>query len=451
MIQLVIRGGCSTREPFNYQEEVFEEKRFDVTDYIFHKPTAVMASSKVRLDQNIIDQMKLRLLNEDTVQDFVTKQVDTSFNKEFFNKENKNEETYFLMDLVSERKKLIELDDSYIEYRAEFANVLKEKSIDYKVIKNSKELFYQHIEKFMAEVMENYSEERIILHKVFAVHTTKIEGDLYPLLSTFKEADTKSRLNAYSLEKANQLNQMFADIYTYIEDKYPNIKILELPIEKYYSPMNHKYGRAFFHYNKEYYYDFLKQLEKIMNQDASEKETKVAIENLIYINRMLEKDKVLKKMLKMDLNVNKKTLEEVLYNESTNIYNRLKYNIQLSDKTILKSYKLKDESFGILINNANQSLIGKLIFDKKGQLTRIYTCFKDKNPSSISAIDGNIIKTKFYDRNHEVSLGKIVDKKQKNGYLYICKNTQCTLSYKYTYNEDKKILELLSMKNKYPK
>lgn len=434
MIDIVIKGGCTSREAFNYQKEQYGIDLFNVSDYIFHKPIAALASEKVKeVDQSVIDKMKLAMINNNSVQDFIIKQVDSSFSKNFLadkKMEKTNNDRYFLMDFISERKKLIEIGDSFIEYRKEFVDILKKEKINFQVIENTKELIFRYIDNFMEIIKSCFPEENIILHKAFAVNITKIGDMIYPLTSTFADPYNTSRINGYSLLKVAKLNNLYLQIYNYIEKKYPNVLVLELPFKDYYSSVNHKYGRSIFHYNEKYYLDFLKRLKELIIDKINLERTKQKInqENIDLVSKQYSDSQLILNIHKSNIPTGSIRNPEELLLGPTN--KRLDYDINTGGKQLIKSYLLKDSSPGILVFSNAGRLLGKIIFNKKSNLTHVYTLYKNKEIKSITTINKQAeLTTKLYD----LSRKDITEK----GFSKLERNKRTTYSY---YNEFGEIL-----------
>ncbi|PAF33959.1 hypothetical protein CHH69_18435, partial [Terribacillus saccharophilus] len=83
-------------------------------------------------------------------------------------------------------------------------------------------------------------------------------------------------------KRAVETNLYLSSLYEYIEAKFPEIHIIELKHMDYYSTHDHVYGRGYYHYNDEYYQDFLSALDGIVsgNPADEEKQKLIADDNL---------------------------------------------------------------------------------------------------------------------------------------------------------------------------
>lgn len=386
MIDIVIKGSCVTREAFNYQTQVYDKVLFKVSNYIFQKPIAVLESPQIiNIEQQVINKLKLALFNAESVKDFVIKQVDKSFTKEFF-PENDSDEKYFIMDFIDERMKLIKLNNSnsFIEYRKEFLKVLENENISFEIIKNSKDIFIKYIDLYIKNIKKNYREENIILNKSYAVCTTSIDGIKYPLTSTFRDSMDKRTFASYSYKRAIESNLFLMDLYDYIEKNYPSIKILELPFEKYFSPASHKYGRGYYHYNDEFYYDFLEELKELVLNKKAQINTDVAENNREIILRLHHMQKIMNNMYETNSSIIFRRNPEELFLGSLDT--PISYKLSMNGKQLVKSYVLKNSKNGIMIYSHDGSFKGKFLFNTEHEIDQVYTLYPDGNTESFTTV-----------------------------------------------------------------
>ncbi|MGG4507254.1 DUF6270 domain-containing protein [Heyndrickxia sporothermodurans] len=398
MFDITIKGSCVSREAFNYQKELFDEEIFYVSNYIFQKPIAVIESEKItNIEPDIIDKLKLELINKESVQDFVVNQVNNSFSKNFL-KDVSSKEKFFLIDFVDERMNLIQLGDSFIEYRREFLNVLNKENIDFKIVKNTKDITFNIIDKFINNIKKKYPEKNIILHKAFAFNITKINNIMMPLTSTFANPLDRRSINSYSSKRSTNVNLFFLELYNYIEANYPEIKIIELPIKNYYSPCDHKYGRGFYHYDNQYYFDFLQQLKKLLTNKNTKKDEVVAKENKRYIYDLNQMQKVIANIYRTsDTSMFTKNPEELLFRP---LNTPIPYKVNNAGKPLIKSYIINDLIPGIMFFGNQGDIKAKFIFNKNNELERIYTFYKNKNIESITYFENDwVTSTSLFDLN----------------------------------------------------
>ncbi|AIF67947.1 hypothetical protein GZ22_15780 [Terribacillus saccharophilus] len=272
MLNIEIKGSCVTRESFNYQDK----KTYKVNKYIFQKPVKVISTAPAALDDEaaIIREIKLQLTNNESVSDFVLKQVDDSFTKQFII----GGADYFIFDLIDERMPTLRIGESYVERRPEIQKVLESFGVDFLNEPGNAEDLYGYIDTFIEGLQKYYPLERVILHKAFAQFKVSDGEQLVPLSYTFPDEGHRK----YSARRAVETNLFLSSLYEYIESKYPEIHIIELKHMDYYSTHDHVYGRGYYHYNEAYYKDFLSELDSIVNGNPvdNEKQVKIANDNL---------------------------------------------------------------------------------------------------------------------------------------------------------------------------
>ncbi|WP_340081642.1 DUF6270 domain-containing protein [Terribacillus sp. FSL K6-0262] len=269
MLHIEIKGSCVTRESFNYQDG----KRYRVNKYIFQKPLKVLSSPPAALadEAAIIKEIKLQLTNKESVSDFVLKQVGDSFTKQFI----KGGADYFIFDLIDERMPTLRIGDSYVERRPEIQEVLESHGVDFLNEPGNAEDLYGYIDTFLQDLQEYYPLDRVILHKAFAQFKVSDGEQFVPLAYTFPDEGHRK----YSARRAVETNLFLSSLYGYIEAKYPQIHIIELKHMDYHTTHDHVYGRGYYHYNDDYYRDFLHALDAIVNGEPMDEERQNSLAN----------------------------------------------------------------------------------------------------------------------------------------------------------------------------
>lgn len=397
MINIQIKGSCVTREAFNYIDKIDKDnnKDINVKNYIFQKPIPVLGSKKIEcVNQKDIDKIKTNLINSGSVRNFVVKQVDTSFNKNYI-KNNEDEDNYFVMDFIDERMKCIEIQGSYIEYRKEILDVIKK--YDYKIIEYDFDLFKKYFDNFMNKVLEYYPMQKIILNKAFATLVTKSGSNIIPHTKTFKNYNDKKIQGSYSVKRGIEANKRLNQIYDYIIEAYPDIKIIELPMEKYYSEIDHKFGRGYYHYNEQYYIDFMNSLFDIIDgsEDVNMK-NQIATENKYYIHLIEEKIKLSEILIeKIGINNVQKeiNLDELVMSHNNSFISNTKVYSQ--KKTIVQFSRTSSE-YVYTVFNDNQDINTKVVLDNEEKLKTIETYSNGKKSTLINIDDNRICSVNKY-------------------------------------------------------
>lgn len=264
MITIGIKGSCITREAFNFSDKYVIEK------YWFKEPLVAMMSDPINLSKEILDEIELYLLNKNS-KNFMIKKYSNSIKKTYF--DNYSASDYFIIDLIDERLNMTKVNDKMIfDYEKGISDILSKK-YEIKYIKNNFEMWKIACDKFFEKLLNYYNEEKIILHKGWALNSIYVKGKKY-ILSDFYNCNEDSKKKFVNNKSMHKDNEFLTKCYDYIISKYPNIKIIELEIDKYSCDPDHRLLRSFYHYEKKYYFDFLEKLDKITSDNYSVDEVK---------------------------------------------------------------------------------------------------------------------------------------------------------------------------------
>lgn len=384
-MNIQMKGSCVTREALNYWKVVFPDiEDIKVDYYMFQKPIAVLASNKIKVDEDIIKKIQTNLINSKAIRDFVVKQLDASFSKIVVKNQKKYD--YYLMDFIDERMQLIKYKDSYIEYRDEIWKIINEEGIR---VENTIDIFKEYIDKFINKIKEYYSEDRIVLHKAYAICNVKIYDEYYYLTDTFNISS--QNYNLHTINGAVKRNNILSEIYRYIEDNYPNIKVIELPYYNYYSPIGHRYGRGYYHYDDQYYIDFVLKLKKINDNEYDANEVKkIRYENYDALNRLAQKSSFNNDCMKYINDIKSR-----VNNQIDLIQNKL-FDFKYEKNDII----YRDDQGRIIMNISYERGLMKVqkIYNK-GKIT-ILNIFNEYGNISESRYleDGQVYRTDFFDK-----------------------------------------------------
>lgn len=277
MIEIDIKGSCVTREAFNLKEH-----NFKVRNYWFQKPLVTLMSEPINISEDDKMTLKLDLLNKN-YKPFMIKKVFASLDKEYFS--DYTPADYFILDLVDERLALIKVSDSYMEYDRNLWELLKNKD-DAKIIKNDFELWKEYFDKLMTKLSKYYTLEKIILHKSWARWDTCIKDKNYDICM-FNDSQHGKINEDLSQNRARYQNLFLLKCYEYITKKYPEMKVIEIPLRKYYCDIDHRLMKSFYHFEEEYYRNFLLELKNIIEEKDKKETFEISEEN----NRLIFTDK----------------------------------------------------------------------------------------------------------------------------------------------------------------
>lgn len=400
-MNLQIKGSCVTREAINYWASVFPDKEpINVDYYMFQKPIAAIASKPIELPLQLIDKVHAEMINSRTMRDFAIKQFSMSLNKAVVKKEVNH--GFYIIDLIDERMSLYEYNDTLLEYREEIERVLKSG----RRINNSLGIFCKYIDIFINKLREFYKDENIILHKAYAVYSSEVAGKKILLEESLQ--DENPRYSQYTYKEAILRNKNLAIMYNYIEKNYPNIKVIELEYGKYISPINHRYGRGYYHYNDEYYIDFIKKLNSIF-----ENEYDIDEYNNIRKNNWYQIVKQVKGL--EEINNKIELLNEVKKNFITEIADLEKKIFDFSEKDKDISYKDENQNQLALMKIKEGKVQQHSLFITESRLENIIEYFEDGRIKALNVkLNGDLLNKFLFNKQGYVTSHISYIEKKKN-------------------------------------
>lgn len=350
-----LKGCCVTREALEYNKDYVEVKK-----YIFQKPVITMATNPIEVDEEFINDFKLQLVNSNLSNFGIRSNIESLRKKYWDNYEKKD---FFLLDFIDERMKLIEVEGiGILEYKGILLKKLKEK-FNVNVYSNNFNLFKVGCNNLFKELLKYYKEEEIVLHKAFAINKVKYGNEIYYLEDFFRNKE-KNIYEYYSNRSVYKINKFYNNCYDYILEKWPNIKIIEIDIDRSFLDIDHRLGRNFYHYTEDYYKEFMTQLNFIVkgNYEKSKIE-KVSKNNKKILNKHNDEEQLI------NTNVGKEREKKYLYpNGNTKIIEKyIGYNL-ISKKTFSEDNILLEESIYI-----NGELQKNNEFHRNGKVKRILT------------------------------------------------------------------------------
>ncbi|EKN66467.1 hypothetical protein BABA_15197 [Neobacillus bataviensis LMG 21833] len=160
---------------------------------------------------------------------------------------------YLIIDLIDERMNLIKVKQGpYITRSTELVNA-KLKVDQAAVLKRlhlPEHLWFDKAALFIDDVKKKFDRNQIILHKVFWQEKYRTAaGEL-------KEFENRKEIR--------ENNELLHTYYSFMEDHMDGIHVIDLN-GKYYGDETHRWGKSPFHFEEEYYKDFLQQLHAIID------------------------------------------------------------------------------------------------------------------------------------------------------------------------------------------
>ncbi|PFA18401.1 hypothetical protein CN373_19115 [Bacillus cereus] len=230
MTTIDILGSCVTRDAFRYDEENI----FKINKYYARSSLVSIYSEPIKItlkDINLESQFQKRMVYSDLTKDF--------------RKYVKNQVAdYFLIDFIDERLSVLKNGDSYFTRSNEFvkAKINLKGNVLNSVEKMSE--WKESAQLFSEELRKHFNLDQIILHKAY-----------------WKESyiDKDGEVRAFNDDTIAQNNEKLMQYYSLIEENLKGIKTIE--VEELISSEIHIWGLSPFHYQDEYYKEFINQLK----------------------------------------------------------------------------------------------------------------------------------------------------------------------------------------------
>ncbi|MGF9891908.1 DUF6270 domain-containing protein [Priestia megaterium] len=229
-----ILGSCVSRDPF-----AMFDHQYEINEYFARTNIISLASKPVGLS--------IRGIHIESK--FQRRSVYNDLNKLFLKHVDEEPADTLIIDLLSERLRLMKRGESYIALSKEFAqsnlmNDLKSK----RIVERTDELWESSADK-ICERINASSISKIIIHKAF-----------------WKEKYVDKEGNVQVFENQDEIlrhNQQLEYMYTYLGNKINNSTYLEIK-EEFMADENHKWGLTPRHYQPAYYERFLEQLNALL-------------------------------------------------------------------------------------------------------------------------------------------------------------------------------------------
>jgi hypothetical protein len=235
LIKIDILGSCVSRDAFSIEKD----KKFQLDNYFARSSIISMYSKPI----------SVRMEDIQIASNFQKRMVYYDLTKEFQKYIKKSKSDFLIIDFIDERFHVLKTVDSYITRSREF--LMSGLTIKKTFVQEEErhELWKQKIDLFVNDIKTYFDPKRVILHKAFWQSEYKgKDGHIHQL----QEPD---------IEKNNSI---LTDYYDYLEEKLKGINVIHLT--GYVSDENHKWGLSPFHYEDNYYIEFLKRLKLISNQ-----------------------------------------------------------------------------------------------------------------------------------------------------------------------------------------
>ena len=238
MTKIDILGSCVTRDAFEFDGE----SSFLVNKYFARSSLASIYSFPLKINQ---DQIGLS-------SSFQRKMVLQDVTKELKNYIKNIKSDLLIIDFIDERFKIVRTSgDRYVTRSSEFLksninSLFKTGSVSEE---DKLKMWETAAENFISDIKEYYNPRKIILHKAF---WRQLYMNNKGEICNFEEETRRL------IDKNNQELQY---LYNFMEYKLDDINIIH--IDEFVASENHKWGLQPFHYEDDYYIEFLTRLKNI--------------------------------------------------------------------------------------------------------------------------------------------------------------------------------------------
>lgn len=191
---------------------------------------------------------------------FQRRMVMYDFNKEFRMKIQNEKLDYLLIDFIDERCNLLRIENGgFVTLSSELqkSGLVESGRYNFKLhrrVNNERinELWFNACRQFISLLKNNISSEKVILHKAYWATKYKNKENI---ICEFPEAQMESiRVN----------NEILERYYSFFEQEFKGIKVIELEKEEYMADESHEWGLSPFHYNYDYYLKVMERLKEIV-------------------------------------------------------------------------------------------------------------------------------------------------------------------------------------------
>lgn len=233
-VSIDIFGSCVTRDVFEFDML----RRYKITAYYARSSLVSLYSDPIDVS---LDNIKL-------ASNFGKQMVYNDLTNGFRKHLTKKQDSYFIIDFIDERYDVLRKGASCFTKSTEFLksgyDLDGEALTSYERIK----LWKQSASLFIKEITSCYDPQKIILHKAFWKYR-------------YVASDGRTRL--FKNLSLFLKNRILSEYYRFFETKMSGLKTIE--INAFNASETHKWGLAPFHYEDEYYINFLEQLNLLIS------------------------------------------------------------------------------------------------------------------------------------------------------------------------------------------
>lgn len=277
---IAIYGSCITKDPFT---TIFNENYKHYYNCVVNDQRHSFIST-MQEKENVSDE-ELIILPEKRSNLFLTKCIKEDLERTFIDAILENDIDYIVLDIHFEVEQgIIIYDDNKILTNIKGIKKTKYfsklKNVKYlNIIKNTDsylKLWKKYCDKFFNFIKKNSPETKIILAEVRALDMVERENSSRYIEPTFTY---KSKIN----------NIYYKILEDYIKENY-DVEVISFDKDTVLKE-DHLWGKFYLHYDDEYYRNFLKKIDKIVQYDDLEKKFNQAMTILNKLELDIDEDK----------------------------------------------------------------------------------------------------------------------------------------------------------------
>ncbi|WHY33816.1 DUF6270 domain-containing protein [Cytobacillus firmus] len=231
-----ILGSCVTRDAFAFDEL----GKLKVNEYFARTSVISLYSNPISAK---LDEIELPSA-------FQKRMVYNDLTKKFKKYIQKPLSDYLIIDFIDERFRILKTRDSYITRSKEY--IMSGFKINRTFLPEEErlKLWHEKAEQLINDLNKYYHPEKVILHKAFWQD---------------KYLSENGQLNSFSDAEVAKNNILLSSYYEKLEKNIEGLNVIEL--HGFVSDEKHKWGLSPFHYQDEYYKEFIRQLYQIIGLD----------------------------------------------------------------------------------------------------------------------------------------------------------------------------------------
>lgn len=258
-LKVAVVGVCVSRDPFNSRFAPEYKNWYEVVNTTFQMSIISLMSKSVDLsEEDLKDTCKKDAHRQNLRDEMCKKYIDELI---------QSSADYIVLDLYSEiRYGIIALKDTYLtnaQAKIRQTEFYKQNKYDkiimyHKDKKEYMELFDRYFSEFINTIQENMPKAKIVLVKGRYAH------------SYIDDEHIIRYMDAQKFSYTDRENRHWKELNDYIEEKY-NLESIDMTKREYFADPNYPFGFSPWHYEKQYYHDFIKELNSICLKDMLDK------------------------------------------------------------------------------------------------------------------------------------------------------------------------------------